>query len=209
MKNINSISSVLSRKACAKFFVFALASALAFSVNAQQLNVKAADKQAFAKQAPADAVEVKLERRKVVMANGKETLQDASSAKPGDILEETATYTNKSATTVTKLVASLPIPQNTEFVANSAKPAAASAKASTDGVSFRAMPLSRKVKQANGVETEQLVPLNEYRFLRWYPGELASGKSVVYSARFKIANDQPAVSSSPQQTGIPAIASSK
>ena len=68
---------------------------------------------------------------------------------------------------------------------------AAAVRASTDGLSFRTLPLKRKAKLANGVEAEQLVPLNEYRFLRWYPGELAAGKSVSYSARFKIVDDKP------------------
>ncbi len=139
-----------------------------------------------------EAIEVKLVRNKIVNENGKEVLQAAETAKPGEILLESVTYKNLSKTTVTKLEATLPIPLNTEFQLNSNKPSTARAVASTDGTNFRPMPLKRKLKQANGVEVEQLVPASEYRFLRWYPGELAAGKSVTYSAKFKIADDRPA-----------------
>ena len=139
-----------------------------------------------------EPIEVKLVRNKVVTENGKEVLQAAETAKPGETLLESVTYTNKSKNTVTKLEATLPIPLNTEFQLNSNKPATARAAASTDGTNFRTMPLKRKVTQANGVEVEQLVPANEYRFLRWYPGELTAGKSITYSARFKISDARPA-----------------
>ena len=144
-----------------------------------------------AKSQVSEPVEVQLLRRKIVLVDANETLQDAGTAKPGEILEETAIYTNKSRNRITKLEATLPIPLNTELVPNSTKPATSAVRASTDGLSFRKLPLKRKAKLANGVEAEQLVPLNEYRFLRWYPGELAAGKSVSYSARFKIVDDAP------------------
>ena len=165
----------------------------AFGVGAQPAVSKAVEKSVSqaAKSQASEPVEVQLVRRKVVLIDAKETLQDAGTAKPGEILEETAIYTNKSKSFVTKLEATLPIPLNTELVPNSIKPATAAVRASTDGLSFRPLPLKRKVKLANGVETEQLVPLNEYRFLRWYPGELAAGKSLNYSARFKIVDDKP------------------
>jgi len=172
----------------------------AFAVNAQLFPSKAVDKPTLPLIAPkaqaAEPVEIKLTRRKVSVTGTKETFQDALTAKPGDVFEETAAYTNKSMITVTKLEATLPIPLNTELIANSTRPANVAVRASTDGTNFRALPLKRKVKQANGVEIEQVVPLNEYRFLRWYPGELAAGKSLTYSARFKIADDAPAANNS-------------
>ncbi len=133
-----------------------------------------------------DPVEIKLERRKITMVNGKEVPAEATVAKPGDVLEEVVTYTNKSKNSVTKLEATLPVPSNTEFVMASVNPAGA--KASIDGKLFSDIPLKRVVKQANGVEVEKAIPLTEYRFLRWYPGELAAGKSLVFSARFKVAD---------------------
>ncbi len=130
---------------------------------------------------------ISLVRQKVVAVDGKEVMQSAEVAKPGDVLDEVATYSNKSATSVKSLQATLPIPPNTELILASIKPNGA--KASTDGSEFSALPLKRKIKQANGVEIEQLVPISEYRYLRWYPGELGAGKSLVFSARFKVAND--------------------
>ena len=130
---------------------------------------------------------ITLVRQKVVAIDGKEIVQSAEVAKPGDVLDETATYLNKSATPVKSMQATLPIPPYTELVVSSIKPSGA--KASTDGSEFSALPLKRKIKQANGVEVEQLVPVSEYRYLRWYPGDLGAGKSLVFSARFKVAND--------------------
>lgn len=137
----------------------------------------------------ADPLEVKLVRNKIVLVDGKETAQSATIARPGEILEEIATYTNKSKSPIRKLEATLPIPPNTELLVASIKPG--NAKASVDGRQFFALPLKRKVKQENGekgVEIEQLIPLREYKYLRWYPGELGGEKSVVFSARFKVSN---------------------
>ena len=130
---------------------------------------------------------VTLVRRKVVLSDGKEYLQSAEVAKPGDVLDEVATYLNNSAAPIKGLQATLPVPPNTELLLASVKPGGANA--SLDGNQFASIPLKRKVKQANGVEIEQLVLIGEYRYLRWYPGELAPGKSLVFSARFKVAND--------------------
>ena len=171
----------------------AISMVCAVSVGAQPAVSKVVEKpisQALKSQV-SEPVEIQLLRRKIVLVGAQETLQDAGTAKPGEILEETAIYTNKSKNLITKLEATLPIPLNTELVPNSTKPATLAVRASTDGLSFRTLPLKRKAKLANGVEAEQLVPLNEYRFLRWYPGELAAGKSVSYSARFKIVDDAP------------------
>lgn len=137
--------------------------------------------------ATGEPLEIKLVRNKIILADGKEARQDAAVAKPGDILEEVATYTNRSAGLLKGLEATLPVPPNTELVMASLTPA--NAKASVDGKIFAAVPLKRKVKQPNGVEIEQAVPLSEYRYLRWYPGELPAQKSLVFTARFKVAND--------------------
>jgi hypothetical protein len=133
-----------------------------------------------------DPLQIKLVRSKVVFEGGKEVLQNASLAQPGEILEEVATYTNLSKAALRNLEATLPIPPNTELVMASVKPA--SAKASVDGKNFSNIPLTRKSRQPNGVEVEQAVPLSEYRYLRWYPGELAPDKPLSFSARFKVAN---------------------
>lgn len=141
---------------------------------------------AFAQKAAADPLQIILVRAKVVVENGREVMQSAAIAKPDDVLEEVATYTNTSKSALKSVEATLPIPPNTELVMASVKPA--NAKASIDGKSFSKLPLTRKVRQPNGVEVEQPVPLSEYRYLRWYPGELQPGKPLSFSARFRVAN---------------------
>jgi hypothetical protein len=137
------------------------------------------------KNAADNPLDIRLERSKVVIIAGKESLQNASTAKPGDVLQDLATYINKSSRALSGVEATLPVPANTELMMNSVTPA--TARASVDGINFFAMPLKRKVKQANGVEVEQAVAVSEYRYLRWYPGELGPKQSIVFSAQFKVA----------------------
>jgi hypothetical protein len=134
-----------------------------------------------------EPLKISLVRSKVVVIDGKEVLQSAEVAKPGDTLEDVATYTNISKSALKRVEATLPIPPNTELVVTSVKPAGA--KASVDGVSFSSMPLKRKIKQSNGVEVEQNIPLSEYKYLRWPAGDLAAEKSMLVSARFKLSAD--------------------
>ena len=151
-------------------------------------------------------LQIKLVRSKVVLENGVETMQSAAVAQPGEILEEVATYTNTYKSALRNVEATLPIPRNTELVMASVNPT--NAKASIDGKNFSNMPLMRK-QLVNGVELEQLVPLSEYRYLRWYPGELKPERPIAFSARFRVVDgqgnrtDQQAVFGSPvnaQQT---------
>ncbi len=148
---------------------------------------KTATQKAATKDAADNPLNIRLERSKVVVVAGKESLQNASTAKPGDVLQDLATYTNKSSQVLRGVEATLPVPPNTELMMNSVTPA--TARASVDGINFFVMPLKRKVKQANGVEVEQAVALSEYRYLRWYPGELGAQQSIVFSARFSVAED--------------------
>jgi len=129
-------------------------------------------------------IETRLEARTVVRAaDGKESFAPATAAKPGDVIEYAATYRNLSRQPVRNLEATLPIPSNTEFVPGSAKPAAA--KASLDSRTWGDMPLKRKVLR-DGREVEEQVPFREYRYLRWYPGELGGEKSMTFTARVRV-----------------------
>lgn len=143
----------------------------------------------FAQQSmAAEVVAVKLDVKKVVVdSEGHETLQQADVAKPGDILEYTAAYHNVSKKSVKKLEATLPLPLHTEYLPNTAK--SDDARATVGGDAYQAMPLKRKVKQADGKEVEQLVPYAEYRSLRWYPGDLAAGQELKFSARVRVATN--------------------
>ena len=120
----------------------------------------------------------------VVSPDGKEQFLPADQATPDEILLYAAVYTNRTGGIVKGLVATLPIPQGVAYLAGSAKPAGA--KASTDGVTFQTIPLKRKVKSADGTESEVLVPTGEYRNLQWNVSELAADASFSASARAKI-----------------------
>ncbi len=134
------------------------------------------------------AVESHLEARKVVRAaDGGETFASAQDARPGDVIEYVASYRNTGQRAVEKLVATLPIPANTEYVAGSARPA--DAKASIGTGAFGDMPLVRKVVR-EGKTIEEPVPLREYRFLRWFPGELGGEKTVRFTARVRVLDGQ-------------------
>ena len=133
-------------------------------------------------------VVVTMEVKKVVKGDdGKESLESADQAKPGDILQYTATYANKVKKTWRDMEATIPIPPYTEYVPGSSRPAGA--KASLDGQSFQAIPLRRKVKQADGKEVTQLVPYGEYRTLRWFVGKLSENQELKFSTRVKVLSN--------------------
>jgi uncharacterized repeat protein (TIGR01451 family) len=145
-------------------------------------------------------IESRLEARKVVAAaDGKESFAAADAAKPGDVIEYTATYRNASTQAVRNLEATLPIPANTELVPGSATPAGA--RASLDARAFEPMPIKRKVRRG-AAEVDETVPVGEYRYLRWYPGELGPGKSIAFKARVRVLDDRPS-------TGPPAVPGAK
>lgn len=128
------------------------------------------------------AVAVVLSQWKIVTdAQGKEQRVEASGVKPGDVLEYTATYTNRTSQAVSGLVADLPIPEGLEYLPRTARPGANLVTAATrDGV-FAAEPLTRKV---NG-QTET-VPYSDYRTLRWTLGQLPARGETAVTARAKV-----------------------
>lgn len=139
--------------------------------------------------AQASPVSSQLLAQRVEMVGGKPVLKPAGDGKPGDVLQYSATYRNTSAAAAGKLLATIPVPPGTTFIAASAEPA--QALASTDGTVFAPMPLTRMVKQADGSVRKEPVPLADYRALRWETGTLAAGASTVVSLRVRI--DSPAV----------------
>ncbi len=163
-----------------------------------------AQAQQNAKQTP-EPIEIVLVRKKVTIVDGKEVLVSAATAKPGDVLEETATYTNRSKKTF-RVEATLPVPQYTEFVAGTAAPTGV--RATADGTSYAAVPLKRQTKSASGVVVEQLVPVSEYKSLRWSAISLAPEKQFVATARFRLsdgaAETPPAVSTAASTAGVTA-----
>lgn len=158
----------------------------ALSVFMISLGVVASTFPAFAQTSP---LQIKLVRTKIVVEHNQETIQSQSTLyKPGEIIEEVATYTNVSQKALKGLEATLPVPRSTELVLSSIRPG--NAKASIDGKNFFNMPLVRRVPQPNGGEVDQAVPISEYRYLRWYPGELTPVNSLAFSARFRVLDLQ-------------------
>ncbi len=128
-----------------------------------------------------------LSMARVVVANGKESLEAAPTVKPGETLEYRAKFDNISKNSLKQVLAVIPIPTNTEFIEGSE---VKGAQASLDGVKYDTIPLKRKVKTASGVEVEEIIPAREYRSLRWSLAELSAGQSAVYSARVKVRDDR-------------------
>lgn len=129
--------------------------------------------------------------QRVETVAGKPVLKPAGDGKPGDVLQYSATYRNGGTAAAAKLLATVPVPPGTTFIAASAEPA--QAQASTDGSTFAPMPLTRLVKQADGSTRKEPVPLADYRALRWEIGSLPAGATTVVSLRVSI--DSPAVAS--------------
>lgn len=130
-------------------------------------------------------IDVQLEARKVVVgADGKESLVPAAEARPGDVIEYTATYRNPERKAITQLEPTLPIPAGAEYISGSAQPARV--LASVDGRLYGAVPLKRKVRR-DGREVEELVPNSEYRFLRWRAGQLAADGQLSVKARVRVS----------------------
>ena len=144
-------------------------------------------------------VQTRLEASKVERAaDGAERRVPAQSARPGDVIEYTATYRNTGDKPVHELDATLPIPANTELVAGSAKPARATA--SVDGRTFAAMPLRHRVMR-DGKEVEEDVPLRQYRYLRWHLATLAAGESASFVARVKVPENEANPERAPARPG--------
>ena len=126
-----------------------------------------------------EPVVVKLENFKVsINTEGKEVLSDAKNAKPGEVLEYRATYTNVSAKPISNLVATLPVPKNTAYQAQTASPITG-AEATIDSVTFAPVPLM-------SADKKQPISPKEYRALRWKVSTLKAKEAVVVSIRIKV-----------------------
>jgi uncharacterized repeat protein (TIGR01451 family) len=122
--------------------------------------------------------------QRVDVVDGKAVLKPAMQSKPGEVIDYSSTYKNSGTAAAEKLVATVPVPVGTTLIAGSAEPA--QALASTDGTVFAAMPLMRTVRQADGSQRSEAVPLADYRALRWDLGTLAAGRATVVSLRTRI-----------------------
>lgn len=145
---------------------------------------------AFAQSAPKVSLTA---HRVAVDAKGRESFQPAAEARPGETVEYRAAYRNSGIASVGDVEATLPIPDGTEYVARTARPAPA--LASLDGRTFEPLPLKRRVRLANGAETMRDIPAAEYRYLRWTLGSIEAGRAATVSARVRVSTLTAAVSS--------------
>jgi hypothetical protein len=134
--------------------------------------------------AQGSAVTSSLVAQRVEMVDGKAVIKPAGEGKPGEILAYSGTYRNGGVAPVDKLFATIPVPVGTSFISGSSSPA--KAQASTDGSRFAPMPLMRAVRQPDGSERQEPVPLSDYRAVRWDIGTLAPGSSAVVGLRVRI-----------------------
>lgn len=124
----------------------------------------------------------------VCTTDGREQLVAASEATPGDVLEYRATYRNISQRPLRAVMATLPVPSSgVEYLPNTAAPAGV--EASINGAQFAPAPLKRLVTTAERKPQQQLVPTDEYRFLRWPLGDLPAGASKTVSARVRVTKE--------------------
>lgn len=145
-----------------------------------QMGVAHADNAAVKKD-----VEVVLQQFKVVKHATAEVLDPVDKIKPGEVIEYQVVYQNTTTHLISNLQATLPIPKETEYLPNTAKPAGV--LASLDGVNYAPVPLRRMVKSTSGKMVEQDVPVVEYRSLRWTLGDLSAKQKIMVSARMRLA----------------------
>jgi uncharacterized repeat protein (TIGR01451 family) len=127
-------------------------------------------------------VQAVLTQRKVVRSpEGVEKLEDASTVKPGDVIEYQVVYTNSGPKPVTGFVAELPIPEGLAYLPRSATPGESRVRAATkDGV-YSAEPLTRNVAGKS-----EKIPYGDYRSLRWTLGQIPSHGVTTVSARAQV-----------------------
>lgn len=132
-----------------------------------------------------NTVTVALHAFKVVAAGNNGTnLVATTEAMPGDTIEYQVTYSNNGTKPARDVLAMLPVPQGgVSYVADSAFPVAV--QASIDGTTFAPMPLKRTVKR-DGKQITEVVPVSEYRFLRWKLGDIPPGASATVSSRMRL-----------------------
>lgn len=149
------------------------------------INYALAEAQVNAQQQTRGDVVVELKQFKVVHHNGTDKLTPVERIKPGETIQYQATYNNVSQHAVHDLQATLPIPEETEYLPGTAKPAGV--MASIDGKSYAPVPLHKKVLLANGESKEVEIPASQYRDLRWTVGDLKPGQKISVNARVHLA----------------------
>ncbi len=121
-------------------------------------------------------------------AQGKESLVPITSAAPGAVLEYQAIYKNNSKNALKELEFDLPIPNSTELIKDTVFPQKAKASTMVGGTLFADIPLSKVVKDAQNKDKVVLLPMSDYKIVRWSSAELAAGQTTLVKARVIVIN---------------------
>lgn len=125
----------------------------------------------------------KLQVQSVTEVSHQEVLKNVSSVKPGDLLQYSVVYSNSGTSGVSHLLGTLPIPEGTTLELDHLS---TGAFASTDGKSFKPLPLMHSVVGKDGVTREEKVPLSDIRVLRWDLDSLNPQQNKTVMARVRV-----------------------
>jgi len=140
--------------------------------------------------ANADALESHMSAWLVKQQENNEVLKPAGEAGPGDVIEYRMTYKNTQASPLSALTISVPVPDNTAYVAESAAtPVKSQFEASIDGgKTWEHEPIKRLRKTAEGKLRMTDIPVSEYTNIRWLaenPIQPAEQQAFTYRVQVK------------------------
>jgi uncharacterized repeat protein (TIGR01451 family) len=115
-----------------------------------------------------------------------ETLVQAGEAEPGDVLEYVATYTNVSDGGLSGFNIKLPVPANTNFIAETANASVSSdfVVSIDGGKTFEETPVTREVVK-NGKKETVVIPPEEYEVLAWKVADVLKPKTAM-TMRYRV-----------------------
>jgi len=139
-----------------------------------------------------EPLRVRLVHQRVVAgADGGERYVPAKHAKPGDLIEYRATYTNQVQGTLSGVLATLPVPGGMVYAPANVTPKPV--LASLDGTRFEPVPIKRMVRNPDGTKTLKEIPPEEYQALRWTLDALRAGQAKTVRARMRIKPTAPPI----------------
>ncbi|MBX2879508.1 MAG: hypothetical protein KTR32_06210 [Granulosicoccus sp.] len=122
--------------------------------------------------------------------NGKEIIQETSSAVPGQVMEYRLRFANKGESDVRGLKIVDPIPVQTIFIPDSNSTSVTSVfEVSIDGgKTFESIPVKRIETKADGTQQEVVVPPEQYTHLRWNAADTlnSNGGTQEYAYRVRV-----------------------
>jgi len=173
-----------------KLRVSALALLTLGCVGLQAQPAPASPAPATAAAAPASPLVSELKAQLVVPATetAPETLVAVEKVTPGQVVEYTLTYTNRSAGALRTVGIDGPVPAEVIFVADSNRqPAGQPVLYSIDGgTTFSAPPVKYKKTQPDGTVIDAVATPEMYNRLRWIVPEFPSGQTLVFAYRVRV-----------------------